>query len=98
MDKGFIMGRKYDAFSQPLVYQKTVFDRRAEMAIIMLEKWGMVAGIDNGEDSAGRAKISLMPIGKLIDRAFECADAAYSEIERRGWSMEIPAPVIEKER
>ncbi len=98
MNRGFIVAKKYDVLSQPFSYDKVVYDRRAEMAIIMLEKWGMVAAIDNGEDTAGRAKLGLMPIGELIDRAFECADAAYQEIEKRGWSMEIPAPTIEKDR
>ncbi len=92
------MGKRYDAFSQPLVYDRVAFDRRADMAIIMLEKWGMVTGFDNGEDSAGRAKIGLMPVDQLIERAFTIAEAAYAEIERRGWSMEIPAPTIEKDR
>ncbi len=98
MNRGFIVAKKYDVLSQPFAYDKVVFDRRAEMAILMLEKWGMVTGFDNGEDSAGRAKIGLMPVDQLIERAFTIAEAAYAEIERRGWSMEIPAPTIEKDR
>lgn len=98
MDKGFVMGRKYDAFSQPLVYQKNVLDRRAEIALIMIEKWGMVAGYTDGEDSAGRSKIELMPVDQLVERAFSTAEVAYAEIERRGWLLEIPAPIIEKDR
>ncbi len=98
MDKGFIMAGRYEPLKQVIVYRKSMLDQRAELALLMIEKWGMVQGYPDGEDSAGRARIGLMPIGKLIDRAFECADAAYLEIERRGWSMEIPAPTIEKDR
>ncbi len=98
MNRGFIVAKKYDVLSQPFAYDKVVFDRRAEMAILMLEKWGMVTGFPDGEDSVGRAKIGLMPVDQLVERAFFTAEAAYSEIERRGWSMEIPAPTIEKDR
>ncbi len=98
MDKGFLMARKFDSFKTPMVYRKSALDQRAELAIVMLEKWGMVAGFADGEDSVGRSKTDLLPVDRLIDRAFSCAEATYAEIERRGWSMEIPAPEIEKER
>lgn len=98
MDKGFMRVRRFDPLKECLVYRKTILDGKAELALLMIEKWGMVQGYPDGEDSAGRAKIGLMPINKLIKRAFESAEVAYKEIEKRGWSMEIPAPEIEKDK
>lgn len=98
MDKGFFKFHRYDPLKECLIYKKQVLDGKAELALLMIEKWGMVQGFPDGEDSTGRAKLGLMPIDKLIERAFESAEAVYKEIEKRGWSMEIPAPEIEKDR
>lgn len=97
MDKGFMRVKRYDPLREILVYRKNVLDCKAELALLMIEKWGMVQGYPDGEDSAGRAKIGLMPIEKLIERAFESAEAAYAEIEKRGWSLEIPPPEVDKD-
>ena len=92
------MAKRYESMREALVYKKTILDGKADLALLMIEKWGMVQGFPDGEDSSGRAKIGLMPIGELIERAFESAEAAYKEIERRGWMMEIPPPEIEKDK
>ena len=98
MDKGFMKVRKFDPLKETLIYKKNVLDTKAELALTMIEKWGMVQGYPDGEDSAGRAKIGLMPIDKLIERAFESAEAAFTEIEKRGWLMEVPPPELEKDK
>ena len=98
MDKGCLMAKRYAVLKEPLVYHKKIFSKKADLALLMIEKWGMVQGFPDGEDSAGRAKLGLMPIDKLIERAFNCADEAFKEIEKRGWSMEVPPPEIDNER
>ena len=56
------------------------------MAVVFLEKWGVVTGKIRGEeDSAGRAVLDVMPVTDVVERAFEMAEQAVAELERRGW-------------
>lgn len=61
---------------------------RGALALEFVEKWGMVQGIDGGEDSAGRARLSLMPIDDVISRAVHMADGIVSALEEAGWIRE----------
>lgn len=62
----------------------------ARFAADILVRWAMVQGQAGGEDSAGRAKIDLMPIGETVERACDIAALAFSEFKGRGWLMDIP--------
>lgn len=62
----------------------------ASFAMVLIEKWGMVAAIDDGEDSAGRAKIRLATPAEVVDRAAEVASLAMTEFEARGWISHLP--------
>ena len=76
---------------------------KARLACALIERWGLVAGAYDGEDSAGRAKgRKLAPI-ELVNEAVEVADLAVEEFRRRGWVVELPsladiesATIIEK--
>jgi hypothetical protein len=65
-------------------------DEKARLAMVLLEKWGMVQAHTDGEDSAGRAKLALMPVHEVVGRACEMADLAWREFERLGWVVPIP--------
>jgi len=93
MDKEIIIGGRYE-FEEMTIHKHTVLDTRAECAIEMLIKWGMVAEVPDGEDSAGRFKLKLMPVDELVQRACETADKAFREFEKRGWTLEIPSPKL----
>lgn len=67
-------------------------DFKARMAIALVERWGMVAGIPDGEDSAGRTKLRLQTPNELVARACETADVLWRECLGRGWVFEVPAP------
>jgi hypothetical protein len=43
----------------------------ARLAATLMERWGMVAGEPDGEDSAGRAKLRLSTPQELAQRACE---------------------------
>lgn len=65
----------------------------ARMACLLIERWGMIAGKSDGEDSAGRAKLDLMPPAEVVERACETAQLAVAEFERRGWVENVtPRP------
>ncbi len=65
---------------------------QAELAMTLIERWGIVAGDVDGEDSAGRQKVRLQTVEELIERACKTAEAAMAEFQNRGWMMAIPKP------
>ena len=56
------------------------------IALVLIEKWGVVAGkIKGEEDSAGRAILDVMPVEDVVKRAFDMAEQITAELERRQW-------------
>jgi len=74
------------------IYQTKYPSLRARLAIDLLERWGLVASRTDGEDSAGRQQIELMAPAEIVGRACNIADLAISEMEARGWLLEVPVP------
>lgn len=67
------------------------FTLQAKMAVSFVEKWGMVAGKDDGEDSAGRAKLTLMSEQEVVDRAVNMSNLLMEALEGQGLIVEIPS-------
>ncbi len=63
----------------------------ARLATQLIERWGMVMGKPGGEDSAGRAKIDIMPVDELVTRACDAAQQAAAAFRVRGWVLELPS-------
>ena len=63
---------------------------RAKATLSMLDRWGMVAAEDGGEDSAGRHKLALPETSVLVKRAIDIVDEAFNEFGKRGWIVELP--------
>ena len=61
-----------------IVHETEVLEQETRLAFSLLERWGMVASVPDGEDSAGRSKLRLSTPPELIDRAFEVASLAFS--------------------
>ncbi len=71
------------------VYDERLMNRysqsvEAELICRFLEQWGMVQGKSGAEDSSGRAKIELMPVADVVDRAFEMASLAVARLQSEG--------------
>lgn len=99
MDKvGFIQCEKYSPLKETLVYKTAGMNIRAGIAVEMVTKWGMVQGYPDGEDSAGRAKIGLMPVSELVQRACDSAQQLFDEFEKRSWVIELPKPELAKDK
>lgn len=64
-----------------LTFQGTV-------AAALVEKWGMVASVMDGEDSAGRAKPRLQTPDELCDRACDVAYALTETFRLLNWIQE----------
>lgn len=67
------------------------------MAHVLIEKWGMVAGIPDGEDSAGRSALRLMTPDEIVGRSFETAELFEAAAFARGHMLEVPSPFVEDE-
>jgi hypothetical protein len=63
---------------------------KARLATTLVEKWGLVAATEDGEDSAGRAKLRLSTPVELVKRACETADMLVEECRSRGWIEKLP--------
>jgi hypothetical protein len=62
-----------------MMHGKEAVSPVAQFAFDMIERWGMVVGKPSGEDSQGRAKMDLMPVDELVDRAFAAAHLAWKK-------------------
>lgn len=65
-------------------------EREGFLAISLIEKWGMVAGQPEGEDSAGRSITRLQTPEELIDRAFTVAELAFARLREKGLIHQLP--------
>ena len=63
---------------------------KARLAGLLVERWGLVAAIVDGEDSAGRAKLRLSTPEELVLRACEVAERLVEECRSRGWTEQLP--------
>jgi len=77
------------------VYDREEFEREARMAVILIERWGMIAATPDGEDSAGRQRLRLQTPDELVDRAFTVAALTFKKARDKGFvhlSPELPEP------
>lgn len=90
-DIGYLVRDEYEG-ETVVVYPLRMPNTEARMATAFIERWGMVAARPDGEDSAGRQKLSLLTPEELVGRACATAKLACQEFEKRGWMLHVPAP------
>ncbi len=94
-DVGFIIADRYKLREkEPIPYNKFLFGAEAKIAIEMVQRWGIIAAMDDGEDSAGRHRVRLMTTDELVQRACDSAQKLIKEFEKRDWLLELPEPQI----
>ena len=71
-------------------HELKVPDLRAAFAMQCIERWAMVAGQPDGEDSAGRAKLRRLTANEVAAHACDCTEKAFAEFQNRGWLLEVP--------
>ena len=64
---------------------------RARLATALVERWGLLTGAPDGEDSAGRMKVRLESPSEIAVRACDIADATIREFENRNWLDKMPS-------
>ena len=65
-------------------------EMEAKLATLLIEKWGLVAAIPDGEDSAGRQKLKMQTPDELVQRAFAVASLAMKTARKRGLVYKCP--------
>lgn len=84
-------GQHYGGWPQAVIHNNFEPDQRGRFAMALIERWGLVMGEPDGEDSAGRSKLRLMDAKDVVDRAIETAKLAYEKMERDGMLVEMPS-------
>ena len=63
-----------------------------QFAAHMIEKWGMVAAMSDGEDSAGRQKLRLATPEELVERAITTTNLLFKRMREEGMMFECGFP------
>lgn len=71
---------------------------KGRIAIQFAERWGMVAAIPDGEDSAGRQKLRMASSEEVSSRACDMVAAMFDEFDKRGWVAHLPTIAELKEK
>ena len=85
-------GKNY--FRRPVELQKRFLNTKACTAADFINKWGMVAGTADGEDSSGRSKLRLLTEAELVARAIKTTELLFADFEQLGWIEDCPHPTL----
>ena len=87
----FAVDAGYDRHAHFAAMARHVSTIQANFAMQCVERWAMVAGVPDGEDSAGRQILRRMTPAELTDHACATTDVLFAEFTKRGWRVELPA-------
>ena len=62
----------------------------ARLALVLVERWGLVAAKDEGEDAAGRSKVVLLNPEEVVSRACITAELLVAALRARSWMIPVP--------
>jgi hypothetical protein len=74
---------RYD-FKEIFTHETEHLENEAKLAFSLVERWGMVAALPDGEDSSGRSKLRLMTVEELTERAFKTAESFFKYARDNG--------------
>lgn len=64
-------------------------NQEGQFALELIRTNGILMGAEDGEDTAGRAKLCPMPAKELAKRAVDVAQAVFQELRDRGLMLEV---------
>lgn len=91
---GHLTEKGYLNETRVVVYDTVAADTRARMTMDLIAKWGMVAGVPDGEDSSGRSRIRLATPEEIVQRAIDTTNLAFNQMVRDSWIIPIPEPTL----
>jgi hypothetical protein len=84
--------------SEDVSIQKSIAPtQKADIALQLAIHWGMVAGMPDGEDTAGHSRMRRMTPDEITAHACDTAAAMWAEFEKRDWLLDVPIPRTEEE-
>lgn len=86
------VSRGFDGGTQIIIVETEVPDVVGRLAIEFAERFALVAGIPDGEDSAGRSKLRLGTPEEVVTRACDLAEETWKQLRARGHTLTIPVP------
>lgn len=86
----FVQEKGNYGIGDPKVVEKESANFKARMACLLVERWGMVAAVEDGNDPQGRAKLRTMTPEEVVARACETADRMVDKIRALGWMQKNP--------
>ena len=79
------VSKTWNDFERKLQFHDNEFlEQEAVLAGELVRHWGMVAGINDGEDTAGRTRIRLQTPTELVGRAFDTAKLFFETARAKG--------------
>jgi len=85
-----VIQKQYAERPSIVIHDREAPSFEGRLVLSLLEKWGMVAGEIDGEDSAGRSKLRLPTPQELAARACNVAAETVAEMRKRGWLVQVP--------
>lgn len=73
-----------------VAHETEQLDQEAKLAVEMAVRWGMVAALEDGEDSSGRQKLKLLSPAEVCERAFQVAHQMMVKARERGLVVQAP--------
>ena len=95
---GFYVQDVYKGRTEVITFNRQQINHAAAIAESLVEKWGAIACIPDGEDSSGRQKLRLSSPEELAKRCCDVAHGMWDEFIRRDWVTELPDPTPEEKQ
>lgn len=73
------------------VWETEHLTMEGKIALAMVERWGLVQGQEDGEDSSGRAKLKLMVPEDVVARAMTVTELFITAVRSRNWTTIVPS-------
>lgn len=77
-------------FGEVILNESEAPEFQARIALALIERWGLVAGLPDGEDSSGRSRLRKATPAELVEEACDVAERAVGAFKVRGWMCAIP--------
>ena len=73
-----------------VLFQTESPTQEGSFALQLVERFGLIAGQPDGEDTAGRAKARMLTPVETVARAFDLAAESFRVMRERGMLVQLP--------
>ena len=76
---------------QPRIFNSEQLNWKARLTLRLIERWGLLTAVQEGEDSQGRAKLNQESPKAIVDRAISIAEITVDRLHGMGWVERNPS-------